>query len=472
MIERMRAALLVVGLCIAAACSLEPSFREPVPPIAEVWPIPATMPAGKEAVAADIGWREFFADKRLQTLIAQALENNRDLRIAVLNVERARAMYRIQRAQQLPSVSASGVYTKQNIPSALSDGVPPSTYQSYEVSIGMAAFELDLFGRVNSLSHAALEQYLAQEESRRSTQLTLIAEVAQAYLTLASDRELTRLAADTLKSQQDSFALTQKLYETGAASGLDLAQARTTVESARADDARYEGNVAQDIDALTLLVGVTPDPALLPQGLDVELAMLSAPPAGLPSSVLLRRPDVRANEHLLRAANANIGAARAAFFPTISLVGNVGSASVELSGLFKSGTGTWTFAPQVTLPIFAGGALSANLDAAHTDQRIALAQYEKAIQSGFREVADALALSDTLVRERNADEALTDATLSAYELSQKRYRAGRDSYLNVLDSQRSDYAARQRLIAVRLAEQSNRVALYKALGGGWREHSR
>ena len=423
-------------------------------------------------MAADIGWREFFADKRLQTLIAQALENNRDLRIAVLNVERARAMYRIQRAQQLPSVSASGVYTKQNIPSALSDGVPPSTYQSYEVSIGMAAFELDLFGRVNSLSHAALEQYLAQEESRRSAQLTLIAEVAQAYLTLASDRELTRLAADTLKSQQDSFALTQKLYETGAASGLDLAQARTTVESARADDARYEGNVAQDIDALTLLVGVTPDPALLPQGLDVELAMLSAPPAGLPSIVLLRRPDVRANEHLLRAANANIGAARAAFFPTISLVGNVGSASVELSGLFKSGTGTWTFAPQVTLPIFAGGALSANLDAAHTDQRIALAQYEKAIQSGFREVADALALSDTLVRERNADEALADATLSAYELSQKRYRAGRDSYLNVLDSQRSDYAARQRLIAVRLAEQSNRVALYKALGGGWREHSR
>jgi len=472
MIERMRAAPMVVGLCIAAACSLEPTYREPAPPISDVWPMPATMPAGKETVEADIGWRDFFADKRLQALIAQALENNRDLRIAVLNVERARAMYRIQRAQQLPSVSASGVYTKQNIPAALSDGVPPSTYQSYEVSIGVAAFEIDLFGRVNSLTHAALEQYLAQEESRRSAQLSLIAEVAQAYLTLASDRELTRLAADTLKSQQDSFAMTQQLHETGAASGLDLAQARTTVESARADAARYEGNVAQDIDALTLLVGVTPDPALLPQGLDVELAILSAPPAGLPSSVLLRRPDVRANEHLLRAANANIGAARAAFFPTISLVGNVGSASVELSGLFKSGTGTWTFAPQVTLPIFAGGALSANLDAARTDQRIALAQYEKAIQSGFREVADALALSDTLVRERNADEALTDATLSAYELSQKRYRAGRDSYLNVLDSQRSDYAARQRLIAVRLAEQSNRVALYKALGGGWREHSR
>ncbi len=462
---------MVFGLCIAAACSLEPRYREPAPPIADVWPIPAATPAGTETAAAEIGWRDFFVDKRLQALIALALANNRDLRIAVLNVERARGAYRIQRAERLPNVAASGVFTKQNIPAALSDGSPPSTYQSFEASIGVAAFELDLFGRVNSLTHAALEQYLAQEETRRSAQLTLIAEVAQAYLTLASDRELARLAADTLKSQQDSFALTQKLHETGAASGLDLAQARTTVESARADAAKYEGNVAQDIDALTLLVGVTPEPATLPQGLDAELASLGAPPAGLPSSVLLRRPDVRANEHLLRAANANIGAARAAFFPTISLVGNVGSASVELSGLFKSGTGAWTFAPQVTLPIFAGGALSANLDAARTDQRIALAQYERAIQSGFREVADALALSDTLVRERNADEALTDATLSAYELSQKRYRAGRDNYLSVLDSQRSDYAARQRLIAVRLAEQSNRVALYKALGGGWREQS-
>jgi len=498
--NRMRAVSLIFGMCVAAACSLEPRLREPAPPVADVWPIPATTaaavpatapavtpattpvttpattpaatPAGKETAAADIGWRDFFVDKRLQALIAQALANNRDLRIAVLNVERARAMYRIQRAERLPNVSAAGIYTKQSIPAALSNGSPPSTYQSYEVSVGVAAFELDLFGRVNSLSHAALEQYLAQEESRRSAQLALIAEVAQAYLTLASDRELKRLASDTRKSQQDSFALAQRMHETGAASGLDLAQARTTVESARADEARYEGNVAQDLDALTLLVGVTPDPAMLPQGLDVELASLGPPPAGLPSSVLLRRPDVRATEHLLRAANANIGAARAAFFPTISLVGNAGSASEDLSGLFKSGTGAWTFAPQVTLPIFAGGALSANLDVAHTDRRIAIAQYERSIQAGFREVADALALSDTLVRERNADEALTDATLSAYEISQKRYHSGRDSYLNVLDSQRNDYSARQRLIAVRLAEQTNRVTLYKALGGGWLEKSR
>jgi multidrug efflux system outer membrane protein len=463
----MRAAFALLGLLIAA-CSLEPRYRAPPLPVADTWPIPPDTPAAGEPAASDVGWRDFFADARLQALIAQALANNRDLRVAVLNVAHARALYRIQRAQRLPAVEATGSFTKQNLPSALSFGVPSSISQYYEASVGVTAFEIDLFGRVNSLSNAALEQYFALEESRRSTQLSLIAEVAVAYLTLASDRELQRLAANTLKSQQDSFVLIQKLRETGAASGLDLAQARTTVEAARADAARYDGNIEQDIDALTLLVGSAADPAALPGGLDAEVASLSSPPAGLPSAVLLRRPDVLASEHLLRAANANIGAARAAFFPTITLLGDVGSASEQLSGLFKSGAGTWTFAPQVTLPLFEGGKLKGNLDAAHADQGIALAQYEKAIQSGFREVADALALSSSLIRERQADEALVDATGSAYQLSQQRHKAGRDSYLNVLDSQRSDYAARQRLIAVRLAEQTNRVNLYKALGGGWR----
>jgi multidrug efflux system outer membrane protein len=282
---------------------------------------------------------------------------------------------------------------------------------------------------------------------------------------------LQRLAADTLKSQQDSFALTERRRAAGAASRLDLAQARTTVEAARADAAHFDGNVAEDLDALTLLVGAALDAAALPPSFDADVASLTAPPAGLPSTVLLRRPDVLAAEHLLRAANANIGAARAAFFPTITLMGDIGSGSERLSGLFAAGTGTWTFAPQVTLPIFEGGKLEGELGAARADQGIALAQYEKAIQAGFREVADALALSATLVREREADEALAEATASAYELSQRRFQAGRDSYLTVLDSQRSDYAARQRLIAVRLAEQSNRVTLFKALGGGWRERS-
>lgn len=463
----MRAACAFLGLLIAA-CSLEPHYRAPPLPVADAWPIPQETVAVGATAAGDVGWRDFFVDARLQSLIAQALADNRDLRVAVLNVAHARALYRIQRAQRLPSIEATGNFTKQNLPSALSYGVPASVSQYYEASVGITAFEIDLFGRVNSLSHAALEQYFSLEESRRSAQLSLIAEVADAYLTLASDRQLQRLAADTLKSQQDSFALIQKLRETGAVSGLDVAQARTTVEAARADAAHYDGNIAQDVDALTLLVGGSADRAALPGDLEVEVTSVSAPPAGLPSAVLLRRPDVLAAEHLLRAANANIGAARAAFFPTITLLGDVGSASPQLSGLFKSGAGTWTFAPQVTLPLFEGGKLKGNLDAAHAERGIAVAQYEKAIQSGFREVADALALSSSLVRERQADEALVDATGSAYQLSQQRHKAGRDSYLNVLDSQRSDYAARQRLIAVHLAEQTNRVNLYKALGGGWR----
>jgi multidrug efflux system outer membrane protein len=334
----------------------------------------------------------------------------------------------------------------------------------------VSAFEIDLFGRVRSLSHAALETYLSQEESRRGAQLALISEIADAYLTLAADRDLQRLAASTLQSQQASYTLTQKTYEAGGVSGLDLAEARSTVEAARVDAARFDGNVAQDIDALTLLVGATPDPALLPQGLGSGVTGPGALPAELPSTVLLRRPDVLAAEHTLRSANANIGAARAAFFPSIDLTANVGSASEQLSGLFKAGTGAWTFAPQVTIPIFEGGRLRGNLAAARAAQGVALAQYEKSIQAGFREVADALALSDSLVRQREAEQALAEATARAYQLSQQRYHAGRDSYLNVLDAQRSDYAAEQGLITVRLAEQQNRVTLYRALGGGWREH--
>jgi len=288
---------------------------------------------------------------------------------------------------------------------------------------------------------------------------------------LASDRELQRLAQQTLASQQQSYELTRKRHDSGAASGLDLAQAETTVQSARADLERYGGTVQTDIDALTLLVGSPVDPSLLPQDFGQQVVELAPLPAGLPSGVLLRRPDVLAAEHTLRAQNANIGAARAAFFPTISLTGNYGTASVPLSGLFKSGTNNWSFTPQASLPIFEGGQLLANLSASHTDRSIAVAQYEKAIQTGFREVSDALALSGSLARQHEAQQALVAATQRAYDISQQRYKAGRDSFLNVLDSQRSYYSAQQGLIAVRLAEQNNRVSLYTALGGGWRERS-
>jgi multidrug efflux system outer membrane protein len=486
--QRMVLALMgIAWLCLASACTMEPRYRAPVLPVPDQWPIPATTAAadtdGADTTAVptaaaaatpaarDIGWRDFFVDANLQRLIAAALANNRDLRVAVLNIERARAQYRIQRADLLPAINASGSFTREKLPPAEIFAPTSFTGNIYQAGVGISAYELDLFGRVRSLTHAALEQYLAQEEARRSAQLSLIAEVANAYLTLASDRELQRLAQQTLQSQEASFNLVQHTHDAGSTSGLDLAQAQTTVEQARADLARYEGNIAQDIDALTLLVGAPVDPAWLPEAFDSRTMGIDALPAALPSDVLLRRPDVLEAEHSLRAANGNIGAARAAFFPQITLTGNVGSASLELSDLFKAGSGAWSFAPQVTLPLFHGGALRGNLEVANVEQKIAVAQYEKAIQSGFREVADALALTATLNRQRASQEALVAATTRAYDLSTQRYKAGRDSYLTVLDSQRSNYAAQQGLIATRLAEQNNRVSLYEALGGGWREHS-
>jgi outer membrane protein, multidrug efflux system len=460
-------------LCVACACTLEPSYRAPALPVPDQWPLPATASERPDVnvAARDIGWRDFFVDTRLEQLIDLALANNRDLRVAVLNIEQARAQYRIQRAALLPSINASGSFTREKLPASSTYGIPTPASGTFDAGLSITAYEVDLFGRVRSLTHAALEKYVAQEQARRSAQLSLIAEVANAYLTLASDRELERLAQETLESREHSFTLEQKQHETGTVSGLDVAQAQTTVEQARADTARFEGNVAQDIDALTLLVGTSIEPALLPAQFDSKTMGLEPLPAGVPSAELLRRPDVLEAEHTLRAANANIGAARAAFFPDITLTANLGSASNQLSNLFKSGTGTWAFEPLMSLPIFHGGALMGGLDAAHVNEKIALAQYEKTIQSGFREVADALALTATLNRQRAAEETLVEATSQAYKLAQRRYEVGRDSYLEVLDSQRSDYAARQGLITTRLAEQSNRVTLYKALGGGWREQT-
>ena len=508
-------ALSLTGLALVTGCSLEPRYRAPPLPTPDRWPIPAdtqglpptppaaetlrpsagdragaaspagvanscgtasvgggaTLGAALPASAREIGWRDFFADPRLQELIARALKSNRDLRVAVLNVALARAQFRVQRAARFPEIDAGGQYTKENIPAAISGVGVPIAESYYQATLAMPSFELDLFGRVRSLSHAALEQYLAQVQARRSAQLSLIAQVATAYLTLASDRELERLAQETLASQEDSYRLTVQRHGAGAVSGLDVAQARTTVEAARFDVARYGGNIEQDIDTLALLVGAPVDPSLLPQAFDGKTFGLESLPAGLPSTVLLRRPDVLQAEHTLRAEDANIGAARAAFFPTIDLTGNFGVASTSLSTLFEYGSRTWTLTPQATLPLFAGGRLTAGLSVARSQRDIAVAQYEKAIQTAFREVADALALTATLAREREAQVALVDAARRAYELSQQLYKAGRESYLSVLDSQRSYYGAQQSLIQTRLAEQDNRVTLYQVLGGGWREHS-
>jgi outer membrane protein, multidrug efflux system len=470
------AALMSVAVLCAlgtlSSCTLEPRYQRPDLPVPDQWPLPETgTAAGADQPAWEIGWREFFTDPQLQQLIAQALANNRDLRVAVLNIELARAQYHVQRANLLPQIDASGSYTREKVPPALSFGEPIPLEKIYQVGVGITSWEIDLFGRVQSQTHAALQQYLAQEQARRSAQLSLIAQVASAYLTLAADKELDRLALETVKSQEASYDLTKKRHESGAVSGLDLAQAQTTVETARADAARFEGNVAQDLDALALLLGTSFDATELPHGVDASVTGLSPLPSSLPSTVLLRRPDILQAEYQLRAANADIGAARAAFFPSINLTGDIGSASTTLSGLFKAGAYTWELAPQAALPIFHGGSLLGNLSAARTQQRIAVAQYEKAIQAGFRDVADALALTASLDRQHRAQQALVDATSQAYELSQQRYKTGADSYLVLLDAQQRFYVAQQGLISTRLAEQGNRVTLYKALGGGWQEHS-
>lgn len=467
---------LATSLFVSGCAMLEPRVPEVAPAIPAEWPLPPTTSTDSMAQpaasmgpqldlgttpVADVGWRDFFLDPRLEQLIAQALENNRDLRVAVLNVERARSQYRIQRADRVPSLGVSAELQRTG-------GDAPVT-DLYTAGLGIAQFELDLFGRVRSLSHAALQSYFASEESRRAAQFALVAEVANTYLTLAADQELLRVTEARLANQQAAFDLTEKRFELGALSALDVNQARTTVETARSDVARFAGQVAQDINALTLLVGDTLDPALLPTRFEPAVSGLAGLPAGLPSSVLLRRPDVMSAEHRLLAANANIGAARAAFFPSISLTGSIGSASDELSGLFKSGSGMWSFMPQINVPIFQGGRLRANLGMATADRDIALAEYEKSIQSGFREVADALALSKTLAQQRMAQEALLQAATRTNELSQARYDAGLDSYLTLLITQRTLYDAQQSLVATLLAEQANRVTLYKVLGGGWVE---
>jgi multidrug efflux system outer membrane protein len=477
-----------------AGCTLEPHYRRPALPVSAVWPIPPNTPApqapagtpaaaldrpaasspnpgaiGGTRLAVDIGWRDFFADPQLQRIIAAALANNRDLRVAVLDIQQAHAQYVVQRGQSLPQLDGNGAYTKEKL-SAAQFGFPVTTAY-YSAEAALSSFELDLFGRIRSLDHAALQQYFAQSEARRATQLSLIAQVAQQYLTLLSDRQLLKLAQDTLQSQQASYDITVKEHDRGQVSGLDVAQADTTVETARSDVARYEGNIAQDSDALTLLVGAPVDTTPIPQGLNDKTFGIAALPAELPSEVLLRRPDVLQAEHTLLAANADIGAARAAFFPAINLTGDAGGVSRDIAKLFTPGAATWAYASQLTLPLFHGGQLRGGLAEARVSRDIAVAQYEKAIQTAFREVADALALTDTLERQVEAQQALVGATGRAYQLSQQRYKAGRDSYLNVLDSQRSYYAAQQTLIAAQLSQQNNRVTLYKALGGGWRERS-
>ncbi|MFG6110754.1 efflux transporter outer membrane subunit [Stenotrophomonas nematodicola] len=450
-----------VAIALSSCATLVPASTEVAPAIPAQWPATRADSGAATVEVADIGWRDFFSDPRLQSLIDQSLANNRDLRVAVLNVEKARAQYRIQRADRVPAIAAQGQMTR-------SGGDTPVTEQ-FSANLGVVEFELDLFGRVRNLSQAALQQYFAQAANRRSAQLSLVAEVANAWLTLGADSEQLAIARATLATYEDSLRLTEARHQLGDASSLELSQTRTLVETARTDVARFSGQVAQDRNALVLLAGGPIDDGLLPGGEINQVAAVRALPGNVPGEVLLRRPDVMAAEHTLLSANANIGAARAAFFPSISLTGSVGSASSALSGLFDGGTRAWSFIPKLTVPIFQGGKLRANLGVATADRDIALAQYEKAIQSGFREAADALALNDSLDAQLASQQALVAAADQAQRLSQARYDAGLDSFLTLLDARRTAYTARQSLVSTQLAQQSNQVALYKVLGGGWHE---
>lgn len=467
-LNRALAAAVVVFVAGCATPGPRGSVADADPMIPTEWPLPAsTGVAGEGATTAlpDIGWRDFFADPRLQEVVGLALDNNRDLRVAILNVDRARAQHRIQRADRFPSVGINAQMERVGADN------PALESETYSVGLGVTAFELDLFGRVRNLSQAALQQYLATEESQRGAQLALVAEVANLWLTLAADREQLRIAQATLATYEESLELNQARRELGAISQLVLEQTRTQVASARADVARISGLVQRDINALNLLAGVTLEPRLLPDGMVQDVVGLGQLPEGLPAEVLLRRPDIIAAEHRLLGADANISAARAAFFPSIRLTGNIGSVSTELSGLFESNTTVWSFIPQINIPIFQGGRLRAALGMAQADRDIALAQYEKAIQNGFREVADALAMSAALAEQVAASRDLLEAATNAERLAQARYDAGLDSNLARLDAQRTLYAAQQQLVAVRMAEQANRVTLYKVLGGGWTERN-
>lgn len=443
-----------------AACTLAPPYERPAMPAPQAWPdaAPTASPS-----AAELDWRQVFEDHSLQALIELALRENRDLRVAVANIARARAEYRVQRAALLPAIDAAGGASRSRTPAGLSSTGRALETEQYSVDVG-AAYELDLFGRIRSLGAAALQSYFAVAENRRAAQISLIAEVAATYVTLAADQDLLKVTQDTLASREAAAMLIRRRFEAGASSQLDLSQAETLTEQARSDAAAAVAQVAQDRNALQLVVGAPVPANLLPDGGEVPIRPDLQP--GLPSDVLLRRPDVLAAEHTLRARNADIGAARAAFFPRINLTGQAGTASPELDGLFKAGAGAWSFTPQILLPLFSGGANRANLGAAKADRAIATAQYEKAIQTGFREVADALAVRATIQSRIDAQRRLTAAATDAQRLTQARYDRGVDAYLSLLDAQRTLYAARRSLIDIRLVESLNRIDLYKALGGG------
>ncbi len=463
-----RAPILALGLALAlGGCTMIPKYDRPAAPVPPAFPHAEAAPAGGEGAraAAETPWRAFFTDERLRAVIELALGNNRDLRVATLAIERAEAVHRIQGSGLYPGLGVEAAGQKTRIPEKVADDGVAYTTEQYSVRVGTLSWELDLFGRVRSLKAAALEQYLATRHAQRAAQLSLVAAVAGTWLALGADAENLALARATLESQQASLELLRRSRDAGIASDLEVSQAEIQTETARAALFQWTGQLAVDRHALDVLAGATVPAELLPDHLG-EVVDAGALAPGLPSDVLLLRPDILAAEHQLLAANANIGAARAAFFPRITLTAAFGTMSPQLAGLFESGTRTWSFLPLIQAPLWAGGYQRANLKAAWVDRRIAVAQYEKAIQAAFAEVSDGLALRSTLLEQRQAQQALVAALETNQRLSTARFEAGIDGYLGVLVAQLGSFRGQQALVGVRLAEQANLVTLYKALGGG------
>ncbi len=475
---KLSACMVAFAVAMLTGCTLDPHYERPAAPVAVAYPkgeayestsaaasgtasgtaTPGTTTTAPP-LAVDVAWRSFFRDERLQRLIQIALDNNRDLRVAALNVAEYEAQYRITRAALAPSISASGSLTRER-----TSGV---TSSSSDVSVGTTSWEIDFFGRLRSLERQALENYLATDASRQSTQISLIATVATDYLTLLSDERLLQITEDTVKADQSTYDVTKRIQQLGNSSMLDVQQAQNSLASAKASLASYRRAVAQDRNNLVAVLGA-PIPDDLPPAREFDdESMFADIGAGVPSLLLTGRPDIVQAEHALKAANANIGAARAAFFPKIELTASAGTSSSTLSSLFKAGTGAWAFAPSVSVPIFDYGSNKASLDVAKIEKQIEVADYESAIQTAFKEVSNALTARATYVDQVEADRDYVTSAQRYYTLAQARYKAGTDSFLTFLDAQRTLYTAQQQLASDSLSRQANLVTLYKVLGGGW-----
>jgi len=460
---RLRDALAALGLAALAGCaSMAPDYERPQAPVPQAYPAPA---ATHGAVAHELAWRDFFTDPVLSRLIETALENNRDLRVAALRVDEARSAFRIQRGERFPEISVGGQGARSRLPGDLNASGLPMVGGEYRAEVGLTTWELDLWGRVRSLERSALESWLATEAAGQAVHIALVAQVANGYLAVRELDERVQIARQSVASREESYRIFQRRYEVGSTARLDVTQVQTLLTQAQSLLAQLEQQRATQINALRLLVGG--DPGIEPQQEPFdETTVLAELDAGLPSTLLTSRPDIIAAEHRLLAANANIGAARAAFFPRIALTGSFGSASAELDGLFESGSKSWAFVPTVSLPIFDGGRRQANLELSEVRRDMAVAEYEKAIQNAFREVADALAAHHWLRQQLEVQLVGRDAQAERARLAQLRYDRGSAAYLEVLDAQRDLLDVRQQVVQTRRALLTSQIALYSALGGG------